>query len=59
MTRVQATIENVSRRGFLKGLIATGGLVVAAEYLPSRGALAAFATGAGISSDIASTRLGS
>src|SRR5215469_4790250 len=47
MTQVQATIENVSRRGFLKGLIATGGLVVAAEYLPSQGALAAFATGAG------------
>src|SRR5262249_39277877 len=47
MTQVQATIENVSRRGFLKGLIATGGLVVAAEYVPAGDALAAFATGAG------------
>src|SRR5947199_208242 len=30
MSAVHATIENVSRRGFLQGLIATGGLVVAA-----------------------------
>jgi isoquinoline 1-oxidoreductase beta subunit len=46
MTPVHANIENVSRRGFLKGLVATGGLVVAAEFLPARGALAAYATGA-------------
>jgi len=41
----QAIIENVSRRGFLKGVIAVGGLVVAAEFLPTRSALA-YATGA-------------
>jgi isoquinoline 1-oxidoreductase beta subunit len=46
MTPVHATIENVSRRGFLKGLIATGGLVVAAEFVPARGVFAAYATGA-------------
>jgi isoquinoline 1-oxidoreductase beta subunit len=46
MTLVHATIENVSRRGFLRGLIATGGLVVGAEFVPARAALAAFATGA-------------
>jgi len=46
MTPLNVTIENVSRRGFLKGLLATGGLVVAAEFVPARGALAAYATGA-------------
>ena len=46
MTPVHATIENVSRRGFLKGLFATGGLVVAAEFIPSGAAFAAYATGA-------------
>jgi isoquinoline 1-oxidoreductase subunit beta len=46
MTPAHAVIENVSRRGFLKGLIATGGLVVAAEFVPARAALAAYATGA-------------
>jgi isoquinoline 1-oxidoreductase beta subunit len=46
MTAVHATIENVSRRGFLKGLLATSGLVVAAEFVPVRGALATYATGA-------------
>ena len=46
MTPVHATIENVSRRGFLKGILATGGLVVAAEFVPASGALAAYATGA-------------
>jgi isoquinoline 1-oxidoreductase subunit beta len=46
MTSVHASIENVSRRGFLKGLFATGGLVVAAEFIPSGGAFAAYATGA-------------
>ena len=45
MTPVHATLENVSRRGFLKGVLGTGGLVVAAEFLPAR-ALAAYATGA-------------
>ena len=38
-------IENVSRRGFLKGILATGGLVVAAQFVPARAALA-YATGA-------------
>jgi len=46
MTSFHTAIENVSRRGFLKGLIATGGVVVAAEFLPAHGALAAYATGA-------------
>jgi isoquinoline 1-oxidoreductase beta subunit len=46
VSAVLATIENVSRRGFLKGVLATSGLVVAAELLPARGALAAYATGA-------------
>ena len=46
MTSVHTAIENVSRRGFLKGLIATGGVVVAAEFVPAHGALAAYATGA-------------
>jgi isoquinoline 1-oxidoreductase subunit beta len=45
MTSFNATFENVSRRGFLGGLIATGGLVVAAEFVPARAALA-YATGA-------------
>jgi isoquinoline 1-oxidoreductase beta subunit len=45
MTPVHAIIENVSRRGFLKGLIATGGLVIAAEFVPARAAFA-YATGA-------------
>ena len=39
-------IENVSRRGFLKGVVSAGGLVVAAQFLP-RDALAEYATGAG------------
>ena len=45
MTQVHATLENVSRRGFIKGMLGTGGLVVAAEFLPAQ-ALAAYATGA-------------
>jgi isoquinoline 1-oxidoreductase subunit beta len=45
MTTARLAIENVSRRGFLSGIIATGGLVVAAEFLPTRAALA-YATGA-------------
>ena len=43
---IHAVIENVSRRGFLKGMLATGGLVLAAGFVPSRAALAAYATGA-------------
>jgi isoquinoline 1-oxidoreductase beta subunit len=35
----QALIENVSRRNLLKGIVATGGLVIAAQFLP-RSALA-------------------
>jgi len=46
MTSVHATVENVSRRGFLQGLFATGGLVVAAEFVPSAAVFAAYATGA-------------
>src|SRR5262245_28065348 len=45
MTPVNVTIENVSRRGFLKGILATSGLVVAAEFVPAGPALA-YATGA-------------
>jgi isoquinoline 1-oxidoreductase beta subunit len=40
-----ARIENVSRRGFLQGMIAAGGFVVAAEFLPVRAAFG-YATGA-------------
>lgn len=39
-------VENVSRRGLFKGATALGGLVLAASMLP-RGAMAAYATGAG------------
>ena len=39
-------VENVSRRGLLKGVAATGGLVLAASVLPRR-AMAAYSTGAG------------
>src|SRR5215468_4096117 len=46
MTDRQTVIENVSRRGFLKGILATGGLVIAAEFVPARDALAAYPTGA-------------
>ena len=46
MTSVRVAIENVSRRGFLRGIVAIGGLVIAAEFLPARSALA-YATGAG------------
>src|SRR5215472_502378 len=45
MTPVHAIIENVSRRGFLKGIIATGSLVVASEFLPAHNAFA-YPTGA-------------
>src|SRR5215471_9951630 len=46
MTPVHAIIENVSRRGFLKGILATSGLVIAAEFVPARAAHAVYATGA-------------
>src|SRR4029077_135991 len=45
-------IENVSRRGLLKGVVATSGLVIAARFLSGRAALAdasyvgSYATGA-------------
>jgi len=45
MTPAYAVIENVSRRGFLKGILTTGGLVVAAQFVSARAALA-YATGA-------------
>jgi isoquinoline 1-oxidoreductase beta subunit len=38
-------ITNVSRRGLLKGVAATGGLVLAAQFPALRGALAAYPTG--------------
>ncbi len=48
MTYIQTSrpIENVSRRGLLKGVAALGGLVLTAPLL-SRPAMAAYATGAG------------
>ena len=39
-------ITNVSRRGLLKGVAATGGLVLAAQWPTVKGALAAYPTGA-------------
>jgi isoquinoline 1-oxidoreductase beta subunit len=43
----QAIIENVSRRNLLKGMVGTGGLILAAQFLPSNGAMAAaYKTGA-------------
>ena len=45
MTTLHALIENVSRRRVLQGMLATGGLAIAAEFFPSRAALA-YATGA-------------
>jgi isoquinoline 1-oxidoreductase beta subunit len=44
--QTRAIIENVSRRNLLKGILGTGGLVIAAQFLP-RDALAEYATGAG------------
>ena len=44
--QMQPRIENVSRRGLLKGAAALGGLVLAAPLLTSRQAMAAYATGA-------------
>jgi isoquinoline 1-oxidoreductase subunit beta len=45
MSALNIAIENVSRRGVLRGLLASGSLVLAAEFLPARAALA-YATGA-------------
>src|SRR5260370_19524681 len=46
MNPVHAVTENVSRRGFLKGVLATGSLVIAAKLVPAHAALAGYATGA-------------
>ncbi len=45
-THSRLIITNVSRRGLLKGIVATGGLVLAAQIPSVRGALAAYPTGA-------------
>lgn len=45
-THSKITITNVSRRGLLKGVAATGGFVLAAQFPTVRGALAAYPTGA-------------
>ncbi|HJU31865.1 MAG TPA: molybdopterin cofactor-binding domain-containing protein, partial [Hyphomicrobiaceae bacterium] len=45
-THSKISIANVSRRGLLKGVAATGGLVLAAQVPGVRGALASYPTGA-------------
>src|SRR4029453_8088937 len=45
-THDKLVISNVSRRGLLKGIAATGGLVLAAQLPSVRGARAAYPTGA-------------
>ncbi len=45
-THSKISIANVSRRGLLKGVAATGGLVLAVQFPAVRGALAAYPTGA-------------
>ena len=45
-THSKFVITNVSRRGLLKGVAATGGLVLAAQLPGVKGALAAYPTGA-------------
>ena len=45
-THSKFAITNVSRRGLLKGVAATGGLVLAAQFPAVKGALAAYPTGA-------------
>ena len=45
-THSKFKIANVSRRGLLKGVAATGGLVLAAQFPAVKGALAAYPTGA-------------
>ena len=44
-THSKFKITNVSRRGLLKGVAATGGLVLAAQWPTVKGALAAYPTG--------------
>jgi len=43
----QALIKNVSRRNMLKGMVGTGGLVLAAQFVPSSLMAAEYKTGAG------------
>jgi len=45
-THAKFAISNVSRRGLLKGVAATGGLVLAAQIPGARGAMAGYPTGA-------------
>ncbi|HEX7812436.1 MAG TPA: molybdopterin cofactor-binding domain-containing protein [Burkholderiales bacterium] len=45
-TQNQALIENVSRRNMLKGIVGTGGLVIAAQFVPSSLLAAEYKTGA-------------
>ena len=42
----QAIVTNVSRRNLLKGVVGTGGLILAAQFVPSSVAMAAYKTGA-------------
>ena len=42
----QAIVTNVSRRNLLKGVVGTGGLVLAAQFIPANIAMAAYKTGA-------------
>ena len=42
----QAIVTNVSRRNLLKGVVGTGGLVLAAQFVPANIAMAAYKTGA-------------
>lgn len=44
-THSKVSIVNVSRRGLLKGVAATGGLVLAAQFPTVKGALASYPTG--------------
>ena len=44
-THSKVSIANVSRRGLLKGVAATGGLVLAAQFPAVKGALASYPTG--------------
>jgi len=46
MSAIHASLENVSRRGVLRGVLASGGLVIAARIFSTNPALA-YATGAG------------
>ncbi len=44
--KTQAIVTNVSRRNLLKGIVGTGGLVLAAQFVSPNVALAAYKTGA-------------